>query len=87
MLQFTKTETEHEHVNGQLVEYQNRVLAISGQQFGASVEELNDEQILWSEHHMSPVNGLTAIHDFSALSMESKLFIFGQFHRTGSEPH
>ena len=82
-MHFNRTEAQFQHRYGQLVQYNKRVLAIAGnmeeydEARGAAVEELNDEETEWSMHTMSPVNGMMYLIHFTALTLGSKLFIFG----------
>ena len=84
LTRFDQTKTK-KHIGGTLVKYDNKVLAVGGGQ--ALVEQINDTQI-WTEHSaMSPVNtfqgtfyGQTWLSGFTAISLETSLFIFGRFH-------
>ena len=89
---FDQTETEFGHQQGKLVKYDSKVIVIGASQFGgrvwseldldwnktASVEVMTPPP-LWAQHKMSPVNDLSSLSAFTALSIAKSLFIFGQF--------
>ena len=81
---FYQTETRFDHFGGKLVKYDNKILAIAGDNSNeAMVEELNRTKLSWAEHSMSPVKfgGFTRNLDgFTALTVEKSLFIFKEIY-------
>ena len=78
LFQFDKSETLYRHDKGKLVHYNNKVLAIgadSDDGDGAHVEELDEHK--WALHTMSPVNGLSRLYGFTALTIASNLLLLG----------
>ena len=75
-----------DHRQGKLVKYNNKALVVGGFRSAPSVEEMNDTQLSWAEHQMSPVYGSgiwtgqlwVPLVGFTALSLEKSLFIFGE---------
>ncbi len=88
-MHFQKTQSQFDHGKGRIVNYNDTVVAIAGgrlegydmQDFfsHAKVEQLGGQK--WSEHDMSPVNGLDSLVAFTALSIGSNLFIFGNYNK------
>ena len=75
---FDQTKTIFEHHFGTLVKYDDKLLAMGGE-YSATVEEMNQIELSWSEHPMSPVNGFNStFNGFTAVSMDKSLFIFGK---------
>ena len=74
---FDQTETRVNHLEGKLVKYDGKVIAIAGK-FSAMVEEMDPAQMSWEQHSMSPVNGYSLLFGFTALTIEKSLFIFGE---------
>ena len=66
---------------GKLVKYDKTVLVVGGKEVQhhttAMVEAMNDTQLSWAEHPMSPVNVFTELETFTALTLAKSLFIFG----------
>ena len=80
MIDFEETQTQFEHYGGELVHYNSTILGIGSANWNeteAKVEELEGRS--WREHKMSPVNDLDKLFWFSALSIESILYVFGNF--------
>ena len=71
---FDQTLTVYDHYSAELVEFHEEVLAI-GADSHAMVEQFSKQR--WIEHQMSPVGGLTRLHEFSAIAVDNDLFIFG----------
>ena len=89
LIEFDRTESLFEHAGGKLVKHDNNVLVVGGWRIAPEeemnfriaplVEELvNNSQLAWAEHLMSPVKGVCNLFGFTALSAEGSLFIFGQ---------
>ena len=86
-MHFNQIQSEFDHFNGRMVNYNDTLLTIGGgrlegQKFSdfhgnAKVEHFAGQK--WSEHDMSPVNGLDSLYAFTALSIDSYLYIFGNF--------
>ena len=76
---FDQTETRFDHSVVKLVKYDNKTLVIGGDFIGGDliVEELNRMELTWAAHPMSPI-GFDYIPDFTALTVETSLFIFGR---------
>ena len=74
---FDETESQFDHFGGRIVEFNNTLIAIGGEN-NAQVEKL--EEKIWTGHpEMSPVGELVNLADFSTLlSTGGNLYIFGE---------
>ena len=81
---FDPSRTQWYHRDGKFVKYDKKLLVIGG--WGnAAVEEFNHKELSWKYHEMSPVNGLSILASFTALSIEKSLFIFGKWRSSNSK--